>query len=74
MTVERPAVEKEFSAEGLVAAIRAAQADSIRCPEFVKQATTAGVMAYSVFLAGKNVTCIGRKAETHVEHFPRSKS
>jgi uncharacterized protein YbcV (DUF1398 family) len=60
-----------FSQEGVVAAIRAVQADRIRYPEFVKQAMAAGVAAYWAFLAGKKVIYFGRKGEFHVEEFPR---
>jgi hypothetical protein len=44
MTVQIPAIAKAFSAKGILAPIRAAPADSIRCPEFVKQAA-AGIIA-----------------------------
>jgi uncharacterized protein YbcV (DUF1398 family) len=74
MTLPMLAIAEDFSADGVVAAIRAAQADTIRYPEFVKRATGAGVIGYWVFLAGKNVTYIGRKGEIHVEQFPRPKA
>lgn len=64
----------EFSQPGLVAAIRAAQADQIRYPEFVKQATAAGTIGYWAFLTGKKVNYFGRKGEFHIEEFPRQKS
>jgi uncharacterized protein YbcV (DUF1398 family) len=64
----------DFSQTGLVAAIRAAQADQIRYPDFVKQATAAGTIAYWAFLTGKKVIYFGRKGEFHVEEFPRPKS
>ncbi|HTU42054.1 MAG TPA: hypothetical protein VMF10_10105 [Candidatus Aquilonibacter sp.] len=73
MTVPVPAIANEFSTEGIVAAIRAAQADTIRYPEFVKRATAAGVIGYWAFLSGRNVTYIGRRGETHVERFPPAK-
>jgi uncharacterized protein YbcV (DUF1398 family) len=74
MTVAPEAVAEEFSSSGIVAAIRGAQSDSIRYPEFVKQATAAGVVGYWAFLTGKKVIYFGRKGELHVEEFPRPKS
>src|ERR1700743_290086 len=44
MTIAPEPVAEEFSSPGIVAAIRGAQADKIRYPEFVKQATAAGVV------------------------------
>jgi uncharacterized protein YbcV (DUF1398 family) len=71
MTLPSVATAEEFSLSGIVSAIRAAQADTIRYPEFVKRAAAAGVIGYWAFLTGKNVTYIGRKGELHVEQFPR---
>ncbi|MBN8732750.1 MAG: DUF1398 family protein [Acidobacteria bacterium] len=64
-------VAGEFSSEGVVAAIRAAQADAIRFPEFMRRAKAAGVAGYWAFLAGRKVVYFGRKGEMHVEEFPR---
>jgi uncharacterized protein YbcV (DUF1398 family) len=66
-------VAEEFSSEGIVAAIRGAQADTIRYPEFVKRSTGAGVIGYWAFLTGKKVVYFGRKGEMHVEESPRAK-
>jgi uncharacterized protein YbcV (DUF1398 family) len=74
MILEANAIAEEFSDSGLVAAIRGAQADTIRYPEFVKRSTAAGVIAYWAFLTGKKVVYLGRKGEMHVEEFPRVKS
>lgn len=73
MILPRMPIAQKFSSSGLVAAIRGAQADSIRYPEFVKRSTAAGVIAYWAFLAGRKVIYFGRKGETHVEEFPGSK-
>jgi uncharacterized protein YbcV (DUF1398 family) len=62
-----------FSQPGVVAAIRAAQADQIRYPEFVNRVSAAGTIAYWAFLTGKKVVYFGRKGEFHVEVFPRPK-
>jgi uncharacterized protein YbcV (DUF1398 family) len=67
-------IADEFSQNGIVSAIRAAQSDEIRYPEFVKRARTAGVAAYWAFLTGKKVVYFGRKGEFHVEEFPRPKT
>lgn len=73
MTLSPTAIAEEFSASGIVSAIRAAQTDTIRYPEFVKRATAAGVIGYWAFLTGKKVIYFGRKGEFHVEEFPRAR-
>ncbi len=70
MILERSPVAGEFSDSALMAAIRAAQADAIRYPEFVRCSTAAGVIGYWAFLTGKRVIYFGRKGESHVEEFP----
>ena len=64
-------VAEEFSSSDLIAAIRGAQSDAIRYPEFIKQAAAVGVIAYWAFLTGKKVIYFGRKGQFHVEDFPR---
>jgi uncharacterized protein YbcV (DUF1398 family) len=64
-------VAAEFDSAGLVAAIRGAQADTVRYPEFVKRSTAAGVIGYWAFLTGKRVIYFGRKGEQHIEEFPK---
>lgn len=73
MILKLDPVAAEFSGSGLVAAIRGAQADTIRYPEFVKRSTAAGVVGYWAFLSGKKVLYLGRKGESHIEEFPRAK-
>jgi len=73
MTLASAQIALEFSPSEVVAAIRGAQADTIRYPEFVKRSVAAGVIAYWAFLAGKRVIYFGRKGEFHVEEFPRPK-
>jgi uncharacterized protein YbcV (DUF1398 family) len=63
-------VAEEFSKSAVVAAIRAAQKEQIRYPEFMRQAAAAGVVGYWAFLTGKKVIYFGRKGEFHVEEFP----
>ena len=64
------AVASEYSEAGVVAAIRGAQTDAIRYPEFLRQARAAGTVAYWVFLTGQRAVYLGRKGEIHVELFP----
>jgi uncharacterized protein YbcV (DUF1398 family) len=66
-------IAEDFNGAGLVAAIRGAQADTVRYPEFVKRSTTAGVIGYWAFLTGKRVTYFGRKGEQHIEEFPKTR-
>lgn len=73
MILKLDPVAEEFSADDLVAAIRGAQADTVRYPEFVKRSTAAGVAGYWAFLAGKQVMYFGRKGELHIERFPGSR-
>jgi len=66
-------IAADFNAAGLVAAIRGAQADTVRYPEFVRQSSAAGVIGYWAFLTGKRVIYFGRKGEQHIEEFPKPK-
>jgi len=74
MKLRAEAVAEDFSAHELVAAIRGAQADMVRYPEFVKRSTDAGVIGYWAFLSGRKVIYFGRKGEMHVETFPGASS
>jgi len=67
-------IAEEFSQAGLVAAIRGAQADTIRYPEFLRQTRAAGVVAYRVFLTGRRAVYFGRKGEVHIEEFPGARA
>lgn len=73
MILDPGPVAAEFNAEALVAAIRGAQADTVRYPEFVQRATAAGVVGYWAFLTGRRVIYFGRKGEQHIEEFPKPK-
>ena len=70
MILEPGPIAAEFNGADLVAAIRDAQADTVRYPEFVKRSTAAGVIGYWAFLTGKRVIYFGRKGEQHIEEFP----
>ena len=74
MILDPGPIAAEFDNAGLVAAIRGAQADTVRYPEFVKRSTAAGVIGYWAFLTGKRVIYFGRKGEQHIEEFPRPKA
>jgi uncharacterized protein YbcV (DUF1398 family) len=74
MTLPLAPVAGEFSSSEVVAAIRGAQTDTIRYPEFMRRSAAAGVIAYWAFLTGKKVIYFGRKGEFHVEEFPRPKA
>jgi uncharacterized protein YbcV (DUF1398 family) len=74
MILKLDPVANEFSAADLVAAIRGAQADTVRYPEFVKRSTAAGVAGYWAFLAGRQVVYFGRKGEMHIEKFLNAKN
>jgi uncharacterized protein YbcV (DUF1398 family) len=72
MILELRPVAPDFSAADLISAIRGAQADTVRYPEFVARATAAGTIGYWAFLTGERVVYFGRKGEQHVEEFPRA--
>lgn len=63
-------VAADFSHEGLVAAIRDAQAGRVKYPEFKRLSQAAGCASYTVWIAGRHVTYYGRQGEMHVERFP----
>src|ERR1700691_2268668 len=67
-------IAAEFHSANLVSAIRGAQADTVRYPEFVKRSTAAGVIGYWAFLTGKRVIYFGRKGEQHIEEFPKPRT
>jgi uncharacterized protein YbcV (DUF1398 family) len=64
------AVAPTFSAEGMVAAIRGAQAGAVKYPEFKRLSQTAGCASYTVWITGRHVSYYGRQGEVHVERFP----
>lgn len=70
MILDPGSIAENFNGGDLVAAIRLAQAGTVRYPDFVKRSTRAGVIGYWVFLVGKRVVYFGRKGESHVEEVP----
>lgn len=59
-----------FDGDALRAAIRGAQQGQVMYPQFKQLSQRAGCAAYTVWLAGRHVTYLGRRGETHVERFP----
>lgn len=70
LTLKLDPIAQEFSKLDVVAAIRAAQRDEVRYPEFMRRAAAAGVVAYWAFLTGKKVMYFGHDGEIHTEWFP----
>jgi uncharacterized protein YbcV (DUF1398 family) len=70
MPVQDVAIPVTFNSVELQAAIRAAQRDEIRYPEFKKRSMAAGCVGYFVWIAGKQVNYFGRLGELHIEKFP----
>lgn len=60
-----------FSAAGVEAAVRAAQAGRITYGEFCARIAAAGCAEYLVSLSGRRALYLGRTAEAHVELFPQ---
>jgi uncharacterized protein YbcV (DUF1398 family) len=69
---QKPAMN--FSTEGVAAAVRAIQGQTIKYQEFCKRIATAGCIGYMVSLTGRRVVYFGRTGDMHVEHFPKAKS
>ena len=59
-----------FSATGVEAAVRAAQAGTIGYGEFCRWILKAGCVGYFVSIPGRRAVYFGRTSECHVEHFP----
>jgi uncharacterized protein YbcV (DUF1398 family) len=71
MTMPSIEISASFNKEDLVTAIRGAQSDTVRYPEFLKLTMSAGCVGYIVWIAGRHVSYFGRQGEVHVEHFPQ---
>lgn len=66
----RVEIGEEFDAGALQTAIRDAQQDVVRYPEFKRLSALAGCVGYTAWLTGRRVTYSGRRGETHVELMP----
>jgi uncharacterized protein YbcV (DUF1398 family) len=63
-------IADHFDADALRAAIRGAQQGTVMYPAFKELSQQAGCVGYTVWIAGRHVTYLGRKGETHLERFP----
>lgn len=69
---ERPiaGIAEAFDGNAMRAAILGAQQGRVMYPEFKTLSQKAGCVGYTVWIAGRHVTYLGRRGETHVERFP----
>ncbi len=69
---ERPleSIAEAFNGDEVRSAILGAQQGRVMYPEFKTLTQRAGCIGYTVWIAGRHVTYLGRKGETHVERFP----
>ncbi len=59
-------IPNSFNEDGVVSAIRSAQSDTVRYPEFLKLTMAAGCVGYIVWITGKHVIYFGRQGEVHI--------
>jgi uncharacterized protein YbcV (DUF1398 family) len=69
---ERPqqGIADVFDGGAVRAAILGAQQGRVMYPEFKTLSQRAGCVGYTVWIAGRHVTYLGRSGETHIERFP----
>jgi uncharacterized protein YbcV (DUF1398 family) len=69
---ERPleAIAQAFDGDAVRAAILGAQQGQVMYPEFKRLSQRAGCIGYTVWIAGRHVTYLGRRGEVHTEPFP----
>ncbi len=60
-----------FNKDGIVSAIRSAQSDAVRYPEFLRLTMSNGCIGYIVWISGEHVSYFGRQGQVHLEHFPK---
>jgi uncharacterized protein YbcV (DUF1398 family) len=63
-------IPQAFDADALKEAIRGAQRDEIKFPEFLHRSMAAGCVGYIVWITGRHVAYFGHRGEGHVEPFP----
>lgn len=63
-------VAELFSAPGVQAAIREAQAGTVKYPVFSRMAVESGTANYVAYLTGRKVIYFGRNGDLHIEEFP----
>ena len=71
MTMPSIETPTSFNKEDIISAIRGAQSDMVRYPEFLKLTMSAGCIGYIVWITGKHVSYFGRQGQVHIEHFPQ---
>lgn len=59
-----------WNKDGVVAAIRRAQAGEGNYVEFSDKVVSSGVVEYTVYISGKKVVYAGSEGDTHTEWFP----
>ncbi len=64
------AIGEAFDTGAIQAAIRGSQQGVVRYPEFKRLSAEAGCVGYTAWLAGRQVTYVGRRGEMHVERIP----
>ena len=64
-------IPRSFNKDSVVSAIRGAQSDAVRYPEFLELTMSAGCIGYIVWITGRHVSYFGRQGEAHIEHFPK---
>lgn len=63
-------IADNFDADAVKAAIRGSQQGAVKYPEFKRMSCAAGCVGYTVWIAGRHVTYVGRRGEMHEERFP----
>jgi uncharacterized protein YbcV (DUF1398 family) len=63
-------IAQAFDGDAVRAAILGAQQGRVMYPAFKKLSQHAGCIGYTVWIAGRHVTYLGRRGETHIERFP----
>jgi uncharacterized protein YbcV (DUF1398 family) len=72
VSFEHAAPARDFSAQGVEAAIRTVQAGKINYQAFCAQVLAAGCVGYFVCLTGRRAVYFGRDGESFVEPFPKA--
>jgi uncharacterized protein YbcV (DUF1398 family) len=63
-------IAEDFDGAAVRSAIVGAQQGRVMYPEFKRLSQRAGCIGYTVWIAGRHVTYLGRKGEAHIEQFP----
>jgi uncharacterized protein YbcV (DUF1398 family) len=71
MTMLSIEIPLSFNKDGVISAIRGAQSDMVRYPEFLRLTMSAGCIGYIVWITGKHVSYFGHQGEVHIENFPQ---